>query len=281
MKLSEFSPYLKEELSPLFSEREASNLISILFDYYLGLSRTSQLLAQDRILSESEITLLQNALGDLKKHKPIDYVINQSIFFGYEFFVDDRVLIPRSETEELVQWILENETDPMCEILDIGSGSGCIPITLDLEGDYKRVDACEVSEAANEVARINAKNLHSNVTFEKLDILSQVPSKKYDIVVSNPPYVKKEELHTLDKNVVDYEPGIALAPEGNDPLLFYKRMIVIAPQMLKKDGRLYWEIHEDLGKEVLELLENASFNDVELKQDLYGRDRLVRAKVKG
>ena len=161
-------------------------------------------------------------------------------------------------------------------ILDIGSGSGCIPITLDLEGDFDVVDALEISEIANVTARKNAKNLNSSVTFSNLDILTDYPNRKYDIIVSNPPYVKEDELESLDKNVVEYEPLIALAPKG-DPLTFYKRMIELAPMILNKGGKYYWEIHEDLGKEVLDLLDRKEFSAVELRQDLYGRDRLVKA----
>lgn len=221
---------------------------------------------------------LISAMAQLKKNKPIDYIINQSVFFGRDFYVDSSVLIPRSETEELVQWILETEKMEGKTIVDIGSGSGCIPITLYLEGKFKMVDALEISIKANVTARRNAKTLHANVLFEDFDVLSEVPKMKYDIVVSNPPYVKEEELKGLDKNVIEYEPVIALTPIGaNDPLLFYKRMIDIAPQMIVPKGIMYWEIHEDLGKECVELLEKGGFEQVELKEDIYGRDRMIRA----
>lgn len=276
MTLAEHSNYLNGELSHLFTERELNQHLTILYDHYLGLSRTSQLLAKDRLLTDEELDQLEKAKTELLQQKPIDYIIQQSIFFGYEFFVDERVLIPRSETEELVQWILENETAADLEILDIGSGSGCIPIILSLEGNFATVDACEISETAIEVSEANTKALGAHVTYALLDILKETPTKKYDIVVSNPPYVKQEELGSLDKNVVEYEPKIALAPEGSDPLIFYKRMIEIAHQMLKKGGRMYWEIHEDLGNEVIELLRATSFKNIELKQDIYGRDRMVK-----
>lgn len=277
MTLVQLRQYIQEELTPFFENRELKNHISILFEYFLKMNRASQLISLDQEVDESDIKEIKSAVAELKKSKPIDYIIKQSIFFGYEFYVDSRVLIPRSETEELVQWILEEEQKPELTVLDIGSGSGCIPITLELEGTFKQVDALEVSAEANEVARINAKQLSAKVKFEEADILTQTPNLKYDVVVSNPPYVKEEELEQLDKNVVEYEPGIALAPKGDDPLLFYKRMIAIAPDMLKVGGRMYWEIHEDLGEQVVDLLRNANFKDIELRQDLYNRDRLVRA----
>ena len=277
MKLGELKKELKQQLEAQFTEREAQQLLNVLFEKFLNLSRVQQTMAAEETLSAAHIDTIKKAVEKLNQHVPIDYLVNETSFYSREFYVDERVLIPRSETEELVLWILESEETKSLSILDIGSGSGCIPITLSLEGAFKQVDACEVSAEANEVAEINCKKLKASVNFSLLDILKQIPKKQYDIVVSNPPYVKQEELKGLDKNVVEHEPIIALAPDG-DPLTFYKRMIDIAPDMLKKGGRMYWEIHEDLGKEVVNLLESSKlFNHIELKQDLYDRDRLVRA----
>lgn len=277
MTISDFSQLFKNELGHQFNENELKNHLAILYEFYLNLNRAQVVMNSSVEIEENQLLQLLSALAQLKKHKPIDYIINRSVFFGRDFYVDESVLIPRSETEELVQWILETEPHNKT-ILDIGSGSGCIPITLFLEGKFKQVDALEISIDANETARKNAKLLNANVLFEDFDVLNQVPKMKYDIVVSNPPYVKEEELEALDKNVIEYEPVIALAPVGaDDPLLFYKRMIEIAPDMLVENGVLYWEIHEDLGKECVELLENGGFIDVELKEDIYGRDRMVRA----
>ena len=243
----------------------------------MNYSRTQVVLNAKEIIETEVLKKLNRALVELKKHKPIDYIINQNVFYGREFYVDESVLVPRSETEELVQWILEREETKGKTILDIGTGSGCIPITLDLEGSFEKVVATEVCENATKTAIKNAQLLNANVDFEVHDILTQVPKELYDIVVSNPPYVKPEELEALDKNVIEYEPVIALAPESDDALLFYKRMIAIAPKMIKPKGILYWEIHEDLGKECILLLEDGGFEQVELKEDIYGRDRMVRA----
>ena len=277
MKLSELKSKLKQQLETQFNERETKQLLAIIFEKVLKLNRAQQTLSSNQEIEESAINKLQEFTKKLINHVPIDYLVNETSFYGREFYVDERVLIPRSETEELVLWVLESEDTNGLTLLDIGSGSGCIPISLYLEGKFLQVDACEISETANEVAEINANLLKASVSFNQLDILTQVPHKQYDIVVSNPPYVKQEELQGLDKNVIEHEPIIALAPEG-DSLTFYKRMIAIAPEMLKVGGRLYWEIHEDLGKEVVDLLEKGGcFEKVELKQDLFGRDRLVRA----
>ena len=278
MTLAEFSNHFKLELQKLFSESELNNHLAILFDFYLNYNRAQVVLNANEQIKLEKIKLLQLVIKDFKNNKPIDYIINQSVFYGRKFYVDESVLVPRSETEELVQWILEREETIGKTILDIGTGSGCIPITLFLEGNFAKVDATEVSESAVKTALKNADLLNAKVVVELHDILKQVPKEKYDIVVSNPPYVKREELAGLDKNVIEYEPVIALTPKGDDPLLFYKRMIEIAPRMLKPKGVLYWEIHEDLGKECVELLESGDgFQQVELQEDIYGRDRMIRA----
>lgn len=280
MRLAEFKLKVDCELRTYFEEREALMHLYILFEKILKVDRAQLSIATDRIVSVHERDAMRMALDDLKSQKPIDYIFNESVFFGRDFFVDERVLIPRSETEELVQWILEEERGEEMDILDIGSGSGCISISLALEAKYGRVDAIDVSEEANQVARINAKRNNLAMEFTCMNILNQVPDCSYDIVVSNPPYVKREELKKLDKNVLEYEPEIALAPDG-EPLTFYKRMIAIAPQILKSKGRFYWEIHEDLGEEIVKLLNQHDFQEIELKRDIYDRDRLVRAIFSG
>ena len=277
MTIAEFSKNFKEEFNDQFNENELNNHLAILYDFYLGYGRVQVVLNAGEQLEIELLKKLNHAIFELKKHKPIDYIINQSVFYGREFYVDESVLVPRSETEELVQWILEREETKDKSILDIGTGSGCIPITLFLEGKFSKVDATEVSESAAKTAIKNAELLKANIEVDVHDILAQVPKELYDIVVSNPPYVKREELEGLNKNVIEYEPVIALAPESDDPLLFYKRMVEIAPKMIKSKGILYWEIHEDLGAECVALLENGDFEKVELKEDIYGRNRMIRA----
>lgn len=279
MQLSKFKAKFLSELSESFSEREVLNQFAIVLEKILNLNRAQALLAKDRQLDAEELKKLDQLLFQLKKNKPLDYIFRESIFFGREFYVDERVLIPRPETEELLQWILEEESKET-RLLDIGSGCGCIPITLALESDFQLIHACDISADANQVAQLNAKKMEVKIDFIKLDILHEVPDHIYDVVVSNPPYVRQEELNELAKNVVDHEPKIALAPPG-EPLLFYRRMIAIAPEILKKGGKFYWEIHEDFGKQIIDLLKTNGFKNIALKQDNYGRDRLVRAIYSG
>jgi len=276
MQLSEFKSYFINNLRSQYNSQEKETLFRTLIGYHLNLNRAELHLNLKRDLKEKELDSLKMALLELNNSKPIDYIIHETIFMGYPFYVDERVLIPRPETEELVMFILESESNNHgIEILDIGTGSACIPIGLYKENTSFKIDACDVSEGALEVAKINCEELDAKIDLLELDILNETP-RKYDVIVSNPPYVKEEELIGLDKNVVEFEPLIALAPKG-DPLLFYRRMIELKSEILKPNGRFYWEIHEDMGEEVLALLRQNNFKEIELRKDMYDRDRLVRA----
>lgn len=280
MRLKEYIQELKSELAHIFEKREAENHLSILLQHFFNLSRLDRLLRAEEEVDASILDELKKVLNELRKEKPIDYVLNESIFWGYPFYVDERVLIPRSETEELVMLVLEHEKEENISIFDVGTGSGCIPITLAMERAYDQIDACDVSKAALEVAQKNAEKHQVQVRFFEMDILTNMPEQPYDVVVSNPPYVKEEEIASLQKRVNEYEPIIALTPYG-DPLKFYKRMISQTGRLLKKGGRFYWEIHEDLGSEVIELFTNQNFDQIELIEDMYGRNRMVKARWLG
>ncbi|MEX2380090.1 MAG: peptide chain release factor N(5)-glutamine methyltransferase [Vicingaceae bacterium] len=280
MKLKEYIQELKSELAQIFQEREAENHLGILLQHFFGLSRVDRVLRAEEEVGASKLDELDKVLAELRKEKPIDYVLNESIFWGYPFYVDERVLIPRSETEELVMLVLEHEKEENISIFDIGTGSGCIPIALGMERAYAQIDACDVSKPALEVAQKNAEKHQVEVRFFEMDILTDLPEHPYDVVVSNPPYVKEEEIASLQKRVNEYEPIIALTPHG-DPLKFYKHMINQTKYLLKKGGRFYWEIHEDLGPEVIELFANRNFDQIDLIEDMYGRNRMVKARWLG
>lgn len=276
MKFKEHKAWFINAVEGRYTEREILQLYHRTIDHYLKMDRVLLKLKEEEVFPREFEEVFESAVMELNQGKPIDYILGETLFFGYPFSIDESVLIPRPETEELVLMIIEREKETALDILDIGTGSGCIPIAIALENKFYQVSACEISKDALKNAKQNAENLKANVEFFQMDILSEIPDKKFDIVVSNPPYVKREELNELQKSVVEYEPLIALSPEG-DPLIFYKRMVNIAPQILNSGGRFYWEIHEDMGEEVVELLKGPHFWNVELKQDFYGRDRFVRA----
>ena len=274
MQLKAYKKNLISKLQQKYTEREAEQISSRLLEEKLGLSRAEQILEAEKPLSENVQAELDSIQADLLSGKPLDYILGKTVFFGYDFIVNQEVLIPRPETEELVQLILEREHQKAVDILDIGTGSACIPIALKLEGNYQLVEGCEVSETALALAQQNAQLLEAQVNLFLMDILREVPEKKYDIIVSNPPYVFAEELHTLDQHVVEFEPHIALSPEG-EPLQFYKRILNILPQIIKAGGRLYFEIHEEMGEEVEALMKQHEMQAVEVIEDMYGRDRFA------
>lgn len=274
MNVRELKDLCKEQLSTHYDDRESAQICDRLIEEYLQYNRVESILNADKKVAPEIESLVFSALDEMKKGRPLDYVLGRTTFFGREFKVDQRVLIPRPETEELCQLILERELNKKIKLLDIGTGSACIPITLKLEGEFSKVDACEVSEEALLNALENAKNLKAEVDLFKMDILEETPSSKYDVIVSNPPYVLKEELGGLQKHVVEYEPLIALAPEG-EALQFYRRILEIIPDCLKKGGRLYFEIHEDKGEEIEVLMRHHGLKQVEVLEDMFGRDRIA------
>ncbi len=278
MRVREYIHTFKNKLSVQYSSREIEQLLFLLFDHYLGFSRADMQLQREKEVGKEEATLLQQALRELQAGRPIDYILQKTYFFGREFFIDERVLIPRPETEELVQLILEAGYGKNGNIIDIGSGSGCIPITLALEGKFKAITGLEVSSAAMEVAEINARRLKAAVNWVEMDILYHRPEGKFDLLISNPPYVTREELQSLQTHVVEHEPLIALSPEVDDPLIFYKRMLEIAPHILHTGSWICWEIHEGKGKEIEALFRDYKLKEIQLREDMYGRDRFAFAR---
>ncbi len=274
------SPYTlfqeyKRKLESLYPPQEADHLVVWLFEEYLGLNRKD--ITPDRVL-DSVPPFLEEAMLELLKNRPIQYVIGKAPFYGYELRVSPDVLIPRNETEELVYLILKHNPRPNLRILDIGTGSGCIPIALALEMKQSKVFGLDVSDKALEVARENNRLLGANVTFLHCDILNQMPDvANFDILVSNPPYVKNSERQKMNPNVVDHEPHLALFVADTDPLVFYKAIGEKGKKLLKSNGTLYFEINEALGKETRTLLTSMGYADAEVIQDLNGKDRFVKA----
>jgi release factor glutamine methyltransferase len=223
--------------------------------------------------------LLQIMLNRINQHEPVQYVVEEAWFYGRPFFVDSTVLIPRPETEELVSWILEVECLPDLTIWDAGTGSGCIPVTLALARPSWRVFGTDISAASLQVAKRNAELLHAAVNFLEHDLQSNtIPFTGVDVLVSNPPYIAPEEAASLALRVREFEPAHALFAPATDPLIFYKRLIFFASQVMKTGGRIYVEINERLGPETVHLFQQTNFTDVTLKKDLSGKNRLIYAK---
>jgi release factor glutamine methyltransferase len=268
-------------LEPLQGAREAANIAHIVMEHLTGMSKMDRIVYKDNLLLSSQEQQLKQALDALLKHEPVQYVTGKAWFYGLEFTVNSHVLIPRPETEELVEWIVKDVQAPV-KILDIGTGSGAIPIALKKELPQATVWSVDVSAGALEVAATNATQLKLDVHFEQLDVLDVKATQAlpmFDIIVSNPPYIRESEKTAMEEQVVAYEPNIALFVPDNDALLFYRQIGLLAKEKLTAGGSLYFEINEAFGKEVVELLEEQGFKHVILKQDLYGKDRMVRGEI--
>jgi len=261
-------------LQELYSKQEAESLVLWLFEAYLEKKRMDILKNENLESLPSGLTL---AMENLMVGMPIQYILGKAPFYGREFEVSPAVLIPRNETEELAHLILKENPKPGLRIMDIGTGSGCIPITLDLELNDPAVFGLDISGEALKIASRNAFLLHSKVEFSRLDILQdELPFEDLDIIVSNPPYVRYSEKELMHTNVLAHEPHLALFVYDDDPLLFYRVISQKAKKALKQGGKLYFEINEAFGKETKELMENLGFGEVKIFEDLNGKERMIR-----
>lgn len=263
------------QLCSLYPKNEAESLVGWLFEDFLGLKKSD--LAQETMF-ERIPDCLADAVKGLLNGKPIQYILGKAPFYGREFFVDPSVLIPRNETEELVHWIIEEKKSSDLRILDIGTGTGCISITLDLEMNRPNVYGLDISQESLEIARKNNSTLGAGVQFLEADILNQaIVLAELDIIVSNPPYVLKSEKNQMHPNVLDHEPHLALFVENDNALLFYESIAQKAKTALKIGGRIYFEINESKGGAIAQLLEDLGYSDIEIRKDLNGKDRMARA----
>lgn len=277
-KLADLKKLYTEDLSLYYDKDEAKTFLNILIKSFFGYSRSDLAVNNNLRLSESEMLKLHFAIKDLKKFKPIQYIIKKTDFLNTRLMVNESVLIPRPETEELVDLILKKETKPNLRILDIGTGSGCIAIALKKNLDDAAVFGIDISTDALNLASKNAFINEVLLHFLQFNILDPKPVPDFeelDIIVSNPPYVTQAEKSLMKENVLRYEPHEALFVE-DDPLLFYKAISYFASDHLKKGGRVYFEINEKYGKEVCDLMLRNSFGAL-LHKDLYGKDRFVSA----
>ena len=277
--------YYAGELEKLYGSDEANALIMILLEHYFGIDKVKIALNPELRLSESELLTLHFAVKELLKNKPVQYVTGETEFCGMRFSVNENVLIPRPETEEMVKMITNSvetrrATSIPNSILDIGTGSGCIAISLAKLLKNSLVTAVDVSEKSLEVAEKNAEANSAPVTFIKDDILNpQNPdllNGQFDIIVSNPPYVCESEKSEMRANVLDYEPSTALFVSDHDPLVFYRKILEFAQKTLKPNGEVWFEINEKFGQEMQNLCFEKGFKNVEIIKDFQERDRIVR-----
>ena len=281
MKLSQLKINFTTVLQGVYDKEEVHCFFYILCDFFLQYSRFEVSMALDTIVSAKNITAFEKALLRLKKQEPIQYILGTTEFYGLTFKVNEHTLIPRPETEELVDWVLSNlhDQDSVLDILDIGTGSGCIAISLAKNIPTARVSGLDISEKTLEVAQENAVKNQVLVSFCKKDILETTALKnKYDVMVSNPPYVRQLEKKAMNANVLDYEPGVALFVPNEDPLLFYRKIAQLAMVSLQTRGWLYFEINEYLSKEMDVLLKEIGFANIEIKKDFREVPRMIKCQ---
>ena len=280
MKIKEYKGHFIKALLPFYDEMEAESFFYLLLENKHQLKRIDLALDVDSVFSKSEILNWNAILEKLKIQIPIQYIIGTTHFYGLEFIVDENVLIPRPETEELVDWIVKLNSKlskkKNLKILDIGTGSGCIAVSLAKNIPNSEVFAIDVSEKALAIAKKNAILNKVPVTFLHKNILETKDlNQKFDIIVSNPPYVRNLEKAEIKPNVLDNEPHLALFVPDNDPLIFYKKIAELAAANLNPNGQLFFEINQYLGKETQELLEYIGLKNIELRKDIYGNDRMI------
>jgi release factor glutamine methyltransferase len=282
MSLNDIKQTLKKQLADQYESIELNPILSILTEHITGWDQLQQVLNKETELNETQILAFEKAAAELKAGKPIQYVIGKAWFMGEAYSVNEHVLIPRPETEELVDWILEYAEikGTSLRILDIGTGSGCIAIALKKALPNSNVSAIDISTNALKVAAENASILNAAIEFVPLDVLNTafLPDQ-YDVIVSNPPYIPMHEMENMEMQVAAQEPNIALFVPDEDPLVFYKAIARLAKLHLKPNGQLFFEIHFDQGEALVKLLDEMHFH-AELREDLFGKDRMIRASLK-
>jgi release factor glutamine methyltransferase len=271
--------YIKTELTGLYTEPETEGLIRLIFEAVCGWSFTMQQIRKSEIIGPEELDKIKSIVARLKQFEPIQYILGETYFFGLQLKVTPTVLIPRPETEELVDLIIRGNSDGNLTILDIGTGSGCIAIALKSRLNKAEISGIDISEKALKIARKNGTLNRLNVQFFQADILNwqKYDWPFFDVIVSNPPYVTKSEKELMHKNVLDFEPSNALFVDDTDPLLFYRTIAQFALEKLNPNGKIYFEINENFGPETKSLLAGFGFTEVDIVTDIHGKNRFVKA----
>lgn len=267
----------RQELLSMYPKGEVESFIALAFEDVLEYSRVDVIMNAEEIIPIQYITRFFGILESLRKYQPIQYILGKTVFYGLPIQVNSHVLIPRPETEELVHWILKDEWKDGINILDLGTGSGCIAISLKDHLKKAEVHGADISIEALNVAKRNAVKNGLKVNFFQFDILNQesLGFMKYDIIVSNPPYVRMSEKEWMEKNVLNHEPHPAIFVDEVEPLIFYRKIVDLAEGHLNKSGKIFFEINEACGSEIVQLLKDRGYEEVILKKDYNGKDRMV------
>lgn len=273
--LANILPFFLKEIDN-FSRREIISFAYLSIEKILGFTKSDCILNSNYILSDEDISSFEKIIVDIKKNIPIQYILGETYFYNLKFNVNSSTLIPRPETEELVRYILSHN---FSSVLDIGTGSGCISISI-AKNSNASIDAIDNSKDALVIAKSNAILNSVDVNFMFNDVFEFSVTKKYDLIVSNPPYVLNSEKKYMHQNVIDYEPHNALFVEDSNPLIFYEKIALIASKNLNSNGLLFFEINEKFGDQIIDLLSKLNFVDIELKKDINGRDRIIKSVFK-
>ena len=275
MKLKDLKIDFITKLSVTYQKEEILSFFKILCEEYLNITPTKLLLVGEELINKEQFDMFSKVMIRLLNEEPIQYILNTTSFYGLDFICTPSALIPRPETEELVDWILKSEKNKI-SILDIGTGTGCIPISLAKNNTDYTVSALEISDVALELAKDNTQKNEVDISFISADIFSYISEKKYDLIVSNPPYVRNLEKIKIQNNVLNFEPPLALFVDDDDPLVFYRAILEFAKSNLSEKGSVYFEINENLFNEMESLLASYRFSEIELKKDVFGKYRFIR-----
>lgn len=279
MNIKELEKEYIQSLNQFYDTEESKSIFYLSATSILKVTQSELLIKKDRILTEKDSDDLTRVLDVLKTGKPVQQVLGETVFYGLPLKINEHVLIPRPETEELVDWVIKEIKEKKETILDIGTGSGCISIAIKKHLPALSFSALDISAEALKVASANAILNGTNIDFIEADILSYSSDKSYDVVVSNPPYIRQLEKADMHKNVIAYEPHSALFVSDDDPLIFYKAISDFAYTNLNPNGYLFFEINEFLWEETLQILIDKGFKNIELKKDMQGKDRMIMART--
>lgn len=280
MTIQQAYHFLQQQLSTIYDNDEANNIADLVIEHITGYKKLGRITHKDVSINEKQIALLNSLTKELETHKPVQYVLGEAWFYEQKFFVNEHVLIPRPETEELVELVASCKLT-ITSILDIGTGSGCIPIILKKKLPKTDITAIDVSAEALAVAKTNAVNLHTDIHFKQVDFLNEQAWNEldsYDVIVSNPPYIKQSESSTMHTNVLSFEPHIALFVYDDDALLFYRKIALFGQTHLNENGKMFVEINEALGAETIALFESYGYTAI-LKKDMQHKDRMIVASL--